>query len=162
MKNSILFILLASLVACNDKPSFESTKRNFLDNKLAFTELSNLGCKLGKAKQSFSHSVEHYSYSPSKIDSDNRIIELDILLKKVGGYVINYEKLTSGKCNLEIGYYSRGFGGSGISYNYTYQKQNIVPYESKMHSFEEIVKSEKRVNFDVLLEGAWYFSFSYN
>jgi len=140
------------LVACDSKPSFDDVISNFHTNRLSFEELAQQTCKLGEENKRF-------NYSPDKVGKENRNKKLDTLLKKIGAYGISHYESLSGGCSLVVGYYARGFGGSGISYNYSFQIDSITPYEEDKHTFEKISEADVRVKFDMLLNSEWYFTF---
>ena len=157
----VVLICTLLLVACDDKPSFIDIEKNFTANRAAFDELAKIACKLGQTKQPFSYTVDSFSYSPDKIKANHRIKAVDILLMKLGGNGVNYKKTMSGKCSLVIGYYARGFAGSGISYSYGFQIEPITPHEKEIVSFEKITATGKAAVFDKPLAGGWYFTFKY-
>ena len=152
---------LVFIVACDDKPTFNDTEKNFYKNRLSFNELATITCKLGQKKQFFSYSTDSFSYSPEKIKPEWRNKEIDALLVKVGGSGIYYKKTPSDNCSLVVGYYVRGFAGSGISYSYSFQKESITTYEKEKHTFEKFIKEKKDISFDMPLNNGWHFTFKY-
>lgn len=150
------FLLLS---ACDDKPTFDDAQKNFYNNKSVFEELAKTTCQLGKKKQKFSYHKDSFSYSPDKIDEKDRILKIDKQLEQIKAYSINYKKTLAGKCSLVVGYYARGFGGSGISYNYSFQIDSVTPFEKDKHTFEKIDEAPGKVKFDMPLNSGWYFTF---
>lgn len=162
MRFFLILILASFFVACDSQPTIEEAKTNFYKNNHYFNELAELSCNLGKKKQAFSYTDSSYSYSPKKIKEHDRIGELDILLKEIGGYVVNYKFTESNGCSLVVGYYVRGFAGSGVKYNYSFNKPVVIPDNENEHKFDMNRKRNGPIAFDLQLYDDWFLSYSQN
>jgi len=157
----IISISLLFISSCDDKPTLNEMESNFLSNKLVFDDLAQFACALGSDKQPFGPTIDKYSYG-TRIENENRIKELDLLLNQIGSTVVNFTKTETGECSLVVGYYVRGFAGSGIGFNYSFQKEspNVAPKNQR--TLDNIMDSGKTTIVDIPLSSGWYITFRYS
>jgi hypothetical protein len=149
------------MTACERPPTLDDVKGNFYKNISSFNELEKLACALGQEKQEFGPDRNSYSYSQEKVPNDQKIEGIDLILNKIGAYAVNYEKTTSGNCSLVVGYFVRGFAGSGVVYNYSFQIDSPTILENTNQSLSDDVEN-KSVVFDMPLSDGWYLSYISN
>lgn len=155
-------MLLLLVTACSEQPTFSDAQKNFYSNRSTFAELSKIACQLGQKKQEFSYRKESFRYNSEKISEKHRNLKVDELLAKIEASGVSYEKTVSGKCSLVVGYYAHGFGGSGMSYKYSYQVESVTPFIENEHTLEKIVEGKKALKFDKPLTDGWYFTFNFS
>ena len=158
LKVIIVFLCCMFIVACDDKPGFAEVENNFYTNKEAFDQLAKIACKVGHEK----NPINRFNYRLERLKPEQRIKALDALLAKIGSSGFAYRKTPLGKCSLAVGYYTRGFAGSGISYSYSFQLETPQPFEPENHVFEKITAVAKDMRFDMPLINGWYFTFTYS
>ncbi|MBW3514958.1 MULTISPECIES: hypothetical protein [unclassified Shewanella] len=155
-----LLVSFLILVGCESEPTFETMKKNFEVNRIAFNELQKIACELGNVKQDFSYTDERYSYNPSRIDDKFRNKDLDRLLSIIGGQAIVYEKNSSKECSLAVPYFFTGNVGAGKTYGYSFQRNGFVLFDEKLHTVENTLKVGMDLKYDRPIEDGWNFSFT--
>lgn len=146
------------LLGCDKEPSLNEMKKNFEENKSAFTEIQTLTCELGKTKQPFSYTENKFVYG-TKTRVENKIGKLDSLLKRIGSDAISFRRGEKNECILLIQYYVRGFAGIGITYDYRYNIENPKPLIETQHLVDG--EPNMRDSFDIYLSDGWYLSFEH-
>ena len=162
LQKTVLVWASFSLIACEGNPSFTEMKENFYAHKNAFRQMAVAACELGKTDTPLKYADGSYYYNPEKIAAEHRLDTLDNLLSEMGAYDLKYKANATGQCSLIVGFYSNVLGGDGVSYKYTYRKEQVVPYDEQRDTFEnsvEIMKQQGQHSFDMPLENDWYFSF---
>ncbi len=152
---TFMFMFLLGCAKDSNRPSILDVQNHFYENQKHYEDLSEVACYLGGKKQKFSYTINKFTYSTSKVNDEDRIPELDELLKNVGTEAISYLKTDNDKCQLYVQHFAIGFAGTGMKYGFFFQKQNEM-FVKDIHEAEELVLvNGRRIEFDLKLTNSW-------